>query len=158
MFFCGFLQRFCGLENPHVGICFTNPHMGLPCSHANPHENTHKNTIEFCVTFPVYSLDVASCCSMLEHSGVWHSLPKSPVQLPWQPRASYLESTTRCPYYLHTSISTCGTQNCSTQTQLYEFQCMSGLHTSPETVSCYLLRACMYPVVEIFANMHLYLL
>ena len=28
--FCGFLQSFCGLENPHVGICFTNPHMGLP--------------------------------------------------------------------------------------------------------------------------------
>ena len=28
--FCGFLRSFCGLEKPHVGICFTNPHMGLP--------------------------------------------------------------------------------------------------------------------------------
>ena len=61
-FFCGFLQSFCGLENPHMGICFTNLCGYL--FHKPTHgfasfptqilmKKTHKKHMWFCITFPV---------------------------------------------------------------------------------------------------------
>ena len=57
-FFVDFLwvfAKFLWVRKPTYGYLFVSQTHTWVClvSHANPHENTHKNTSGFCVTFPV---------------------------------------------------------------------------------------------------------